>query len=198
MGVNLQKGQKISLEKEANGSLTRIVMGLGWDAAKAKTSGFLGGLFGGGGGGNIDLDASCLLFDEQGNLVDAVWFRQLRSRDGSIQHTGDNLTGEGEGDDEQIIVDLSAIPATVKSLVFTVNNYTGQDFSRVENAFCRIVNAADDKEIARYDLSCQGSHSAMIMAKVYRHNDEWKMHAIGETGQGRTFEQLLPQIRPHL
>jgi tellurium resistance protein TerZ len=198
MGVNLQKGQKISLEKEANGSLTRIVMGLGWDAAKAKTSGFLGSLFGGGGGGNIDLDASCLLFDEQGNLVDAVWFRQLRSRDGSIQHTGDNLTGEGEGDDEQIIVDLSAIPATVKSLVFTVNNYTGQDFSRVENAFCRIVNAADDKEIARYDLSCQGSHSAMIMAKVYRHNDEWKMHAIGETGQGRTFEQLLPQIRPHL
>jgi tellurium resistance protein TerZ len=198
MGVNLQKGQKISLEKEANGSLTRIVMGLGWDAAKAKSSGLLGGLFGGGGGGNIDLDASCLLFDEQGNLVDAVWFRQLRSRDGSIQHTGDNLTGEGEGDDEQIIVDLPTVPATVKSLVFTVNNYTGQDFSRVENAFCRIVNAADNKEIARYDLSCQGSHSAMIMAKVYRYNDEWKMHALGETGQGRTFEQLLPQIRPHL
>ncbi|CAI8878764.1 TerD family protein [Methylocaldum szegediense] len=198
MGVNLQKGQRISLDKEANGSLTRIVMGLGWDAAKAKTSGFLGSLFGGGGGGNIDLDASCLLFDEQGNLVDAVWFRQLRSRDGSIQHTGDNLTGEGEGDDEQIIVDLPKVPATVKSLVFTVNNYTGQDFSRVENAFCRIVNAADDKELARYDLSCQGNHTAMIMAKVYRHNDEWKMHAIGETGQGRTFEQLLPQIRPHL
>lgn len=130
--------------------------------------------------------------------MDAVWFRQLRSRDGSIQHTGDNLTGEGEGDDEQIIVDLPKVPATVKSLVFTVNNYTGQDFSRVENAFCRIVNAADDKELARYDLSCQGNHTAMIMAKVYRHNDEWKMHAIGETGQGRTFEQLLPQIRPHL
>lgn len=198
MGVNLQKGQRISLEKEANGSLTRIVMGLGWDAAKAKSSGLLGGLFGGGGGGNIDLDASCLLFDEHGSLVDAVWFRQLRSRDGSIRHTGDNLTGEGEGDDEQIIVDLPNVPATVKSLVFTVSNYTGQDFSRVENAFCRIVNAADDKEIARYDLSCQGNHTAMIMAKVYRHNDEWKMHAIGETGQGRTFEQLLPQIRPHL
>lgn len=198
MGVNLQKGQKISLEKEANGTLTRIVMGLGWDTAKAKTSGLLGGLFGGGGGGNIDLDASCLLFDEQGNLVDAVWFRQLRSRDGSIQHTGDNLTGEGDGDDEQIVVELPKVPTNVKSLVFTVNNYTGQDFSRVENAFCRIVNGANDSEIARYDLSCQGSHSAMIMAKVYRHNDEWKMHAIGETGEGRTFDQLLPQIRPHL
>lgn len=198
MGVSLQKGQKISLEKEASGSLTRIVMGLGWDAAKAKSGGLLGGLFGGGGDGNIDLDASCLLFDDQGNLLDAVWFRQLRSRDGSIQHTGDNLTGEGDGDDEQIVVELPKVPANVKSLVFTVNNYTGQDFSRVQNAFCRIVNGADKKEIARYDLSCQGSHSAMIMAKLYRHNDEWKMHAIGETGQCRTFDQLLPQIRPHL
>ncbi len=195
MAISLQKGQKISLDKEAGGGLTRIVMGLGWDAAKG--SGMLGGLFGGG-GGSIDLDASCLTFDEQGNQLDAVWFRQLRSKDGSIQHTGDNLTGEGEGDDEQIRVDLTAVPANVKSLVFTVNNYTGQDFSRVENAFCRILNGANDAEIARYDLSCQGSHTAMIMAKVYRHQGEWKMHAIGEVGQGKTFEQLLPQIRPHL
>ncbi|EIC21617.1 TerD family protein [Thiorhodovibrio frisius] len=196
MGINLQKGQKISLDKEAGGGLSHIVMGVGWDAATGKT-GMLGGLFGGG-GGNIDLDASCLMFDEQGNQTDAVWFRQLRSRDGSIQHTGDNLTGEGEGDDEQIKVDLSAVPANVKSLVFTVNNYTGQDFSKVANAFCRIVNGANDSEIARYDLSCQGSHNAMVMAKLYRHNNEWKMHAIGETGKGRTFEELLPQIKPHL
>jgi tellurium resistance protein TerZ len=198
MGISLQKGQKISLEKESGGGLTRIIMGLGWDAAGAKKGGMLGGLFGGGDNDSIDLDASCLLFDESGNMVDAVWFRQLRSKDGSIQHTGDNRTGEGAGDDEQIKVDLSALPATVKSLVFTVNNYTGQDFSQVANAFCRIVNGANNSEIARYDLSCQGSHSAMIMAKVYRHNNEWKMHAIGEVGQGRTFEQLLPQISPHL
>jgi tellurium resistance protein TerZ len=198
MGINLQKGQKISLEKEAGGGLTRIVMGLGWDAAQAKKSGFMGGLFGGGGSDSIDLDASCLLFDEQGQPVDTVWFRQLRSQDGSIQHTGDNRTGEGEGDDEQIIVDLSAVPASVKSLVFTVSNYTGQDFSQVANAYCRIVNGANNSEIARYDLGCQGSHTAMIMAKVYRHGGEWKMHAIGEVGQGRTFDQLLPQIRPHL
>jgi tellurium resistance protein TerZ len=198
MGVNLQKGQKISLEKEAGGGLARIVMGLGWDAAKTKSGGLLGGLFGGGGDGNVDLDASCLLFDEQGNLLDTVWFRQLRSQDGSVQHSGDNLTGEGEGDDERIAVELPKVPATVKSLVFTVSNYTGQDFSRVQNAFCRIVNGANNGEIARYDLSCQGTHTAMIMAKVYRHNDEWKMHAIGETGQGQTFDQLLPQIRPHL
>ncbi|MEA3640693.1 MAG: TerD family protein [Lamprobacter sp.] len=198
MGINLQKGQKISLEKEAGGGLSRIVMGLGWDAANSKKSGLFGGLFGGGGGGSIDLDASCLLFDEQGNQVDAIWFRQLKSKDGSILHTGDNRTGEGDGDDEQIKVDLSAVPSNIKTLVFTVNNYTGQDFSQVENAYCRIVNGANNSEIARYDLSCQGGHSAMIMTKIYRHNGEWKMHAIGEVGRGRTFEELLPQIQPHL
>ncbi len=197
MAITLQKGQKISLEKEAGGTLSRIIMGLGWDAAAQSKGGFFGGLFGGG-GESIDLDASCLLFDHNNNLVDAVWFRQLTSRDGSIRHSGDNRTGEGEGDDEQIQVDLNAVPAQVKSLVFTVNNYTGQDFSRVANAYCRIVNAANGQEIARYDLSCQGNHTAMIMAKVYRHNNEWKMHAIGEVGQGRTFDQLLPQIKPHL
>jgi tellurium resistance protein TerZ len=196
MGISLQKGQKISLEKEAGGALSRVFMGLGWDAAKSK--GLLGGLFGGGGGGSIDLDASCILFDERNQKVDVVWFRQLQSRDGSIRHTGDNLTGEGEGDDEQIIVDLTRVPAHVKSLIFVVNNFTGQDFSRVENAFCRLVNAANDQEIARYNLSCTGNHTAMIMAKVYRHNNEWKMHAIGETGQGRTYDQLLPQLQSYL
>lgn len=192
--MKLQKGQKISLEKEAGGALTKIVMGLGWDATKSK--GMLGGLFGGGGG--VDLDASCILFDGAGSPVDVVWFRQLQSHDGSIRHTGDNTTGEGEGDDEQIIVDLSRVPAQVKSLVFVVSNYTGQDFSRVQNAYCRIVNATGDQEIARYDLGCQGNHTAMVMAKVYRHNNEWKMHAIGENGQGRTYQELLPVITPHL
>lgn len=195
MGISLQKGQKISLEKEAGGALSRVFMGLGWDVAKSK--GLLGGLFGGG-GGSIDLDASCILFDERNQQVDVVWFRQLQSRDGSIRHTGDNLTGKGEGDDEQIIVDLARVPAHVKSLVFVVNNFTGQDFSRVENAFCRLVNAANDQEIARYNLSCTGNHTAMIMAKVYRHGSEWKMHAIGETGQGRTYDQLAPQLQSYL
>lgn len=195
MAISLQKGQKISLEKEAGGVLNRVIMGLGWDAAKSK--GVLGGLFGGG-GGSIDLDASCILFDDQGNPHDVVWFRQLQSKDGSIRHTGDNLTGEGEGDDERIIVDLPRVPAQVKSLVFVVSNYTGQNFSRVENAYCRILNAQGEKEIARYNLSCQGDHTAMVMAKVYRHNNEWKMHAIGESGQGRTYQELLPSIRPHL
>jgi tellurium resistance protein TerZ len=165
-------------------------MGLGWDAVKKRS------MFGfGGEPAAIDLDASCLLFDDNNRLFDAVWFRQLCSGDGSVRHTGDNRTGDGDGDDEQIIVELDAVPSDVKALVFTVNCFTGQDFSQVENAFCRIVDKSTDKEIARYDLSIQGNHSAQIMAKVYRHNGEWKMHAIGENGRGRTFQDLLPQIQ---
>ncbi|TFW28809.1 TerD family protein [Massilia horti] len=193
MSVNLQKGQKISLEKEAGGSLSRVTMGLGWDAIKK------GGFFGfGARTESVDLDASCVLFDESNRPVDVVWFRQLKSRDGSIVHTGDNRTGAGEGDDEQIIVDLARVPANVKSLVFTVNSFTGQSFSQVENAYCRLVNASNDREVARYDLSVQGPHTAQIMAKVYRHNGEWKMHAIGENASGRTFDDLMPVITPHL
>ena len=194
MSVNLQKGQKISLEKEAGGALSRVTMGLGWDVAKSK--GFFG--FGGGKSESVDLDASVVLFDESNRPVDVVWFRQLKSRDGSIVHTGDNRTGAGDGDDEQINVDLAKVPDHVKSLVFTVNSFTGQNFSSVQNAYCRIVNSGNNNEIARYDLSVQGSHTAQIMAKLYRHNGEWKMHAIGENGNGRTIDELMPQIVAHL
>jgi tellurium resistance protein TerZ len=194
MAVNLTKGQKISLEKEAGGALARVTMGLGWDVAQKR--GFLG--FGGGKGDSIDLDASCVLFDESNRPVDVVWFRQLKSRDGSITHTGDNRTGAGDGDDEQIVVELNRVPEHVKSLVFTVNSFTGQNFSQVANAFCRLVDTGSGREVARYDLSVQGSHTAQIMAKLYRHNGEWKMHAIGENGSGRTFDDLMPLIVPHL
>jgi tellurium resistance protein TerZ len=193
MSVNLQKGQKISLDKEAGVALSKITMGLGWDAVKSK--GFLGF---GSKTEAVDLDASCVLFDENNKPVDFIWFRQLKSRDGSVHHTGDNRTGAGDGDDEQINVDLSAVPAGMKSLVFTVNSFTGQNFSQVENAYCRILNASNGQEVARFNLSVQGAHTAQIMAKLYRHNGEWKMHAIGENGSGRTFEDLMPQITPHL
>jgi len=202
MAVSLQKGQKISLSKEAGGTLTQIKMGLGWDVAQSSTpkkGGFLGSLFGGGGGSgdSIDLDASCIMFDSNKQPVDAIWFGQLKSKDGSILHTGDNRTGDGDGDDEVINVDLSRVPASVQSLVFTVNSFTGQTFETVENAFCRIINADNNSEVARYNLSSQGSHTAMIMAKVYRHNGEWKMHAIGEIASGRTFQDLMPAVAPH-
>ena len=193
MSVSLSKGQKINLEKEGGGALGKVTMGLGWDAIKTK--GFLGF---GSKSEAVDLDASVVMFDEANRPVDVIWFRQLRSKDGSVVHTGDNRTGAGDGDDEQVNVDLNAVPATVKSLVFTVNSFTGQTFSQVENAYCRLVDANNGQEVARFNLSVQGPHSAQIMAKVYRHNGEWKMHAIGENGNGRTFDDLLPQIAQHL
>ncbi len=190
MAISLQKGQKISLSKEAGGaSLSKIVMGLGWDARKTK------GFFGlGSKDQEIDLDASCALFDENRRPLDVVYFGQLSSRDGSIRHTGDNRTGAGDGDDEQIIVDLAGVPAAVKSIVFIVNSFTGQNFSQIENAYCRVLNGANNQELARYDLSCTGDHTAMVMAKVYLHNGEWKMHAIGDSTSGRTFDQIMPAM----
>lgn len=195
MPVNLVKGQKISLEKEAGGVLTTVRMGLGWDVA--RPGGVLGRFFGGEPEA-IDLDASCGLFDERRGLVDMVWFQQLGSRDGSVRHTGDNLTGAGDGDDESIIVDLPRVPHAVKSLVFTVNSYRGQRFDTVANAFCRLLDHRTGREIARYDLTAQGGHTAMVMAKLYRHGGEWKMHAIGDAAAGRTFPELIPAIEPHL
>lgn len=194
MSINLSKGQKISLEKEAGNKLTRITMGLGWDVAKKK-----GGFFGflGGAPQSVDLDASCVMFDSHKNIVDTVWFRQLRSKDGSIQHTGDNRTGEGDGDDEQIIVNLNQLPSNVTNLFFVVNSFTGQNFSQIENAYCRIVDAATNKELAKYNLSCQGSHTAMVMCKLYFQNNEWQMLAIGENGSGNTFDALKPLMIKH-
>ncbi|MDR2442224.1 MAG: TerD family protein [Deltaproteobacteria bacterium] len=184
MAISLVKGQKISLEKESGGGLSKVVMGLGWDPVKKKGLFFSKPV-------EIDLDASCILFDEKKTPVDFVWFNQLRSRDGSITHTGDNLTGEGEGDDEQIIVDLAKVPGHVKYLVFTVNSFRGQTFNQVQNAYCRLVDERNQKELARYTLSGGGDHTAMIMAKVYRHQNEWKMHALGDPAQGRVVEQLI-------
>lgn len=196
MAVNLEKGQKISLEKEAGGSLTKVIMGLGWDAKKgaAKQGGLLGGLFGSNSEEkSIDLDASCIMF--AGNdPVDAIYWHQLKSKDGSVTHSGDNQTGKGEGDDEKITVDLSRVPENVTALVFTVNSFSGQTFDTVENAYCRLVDGNNLNEIARYTLTAQGSHTAQIMAKVYRHNGEWKMHAIGENATGRTIKDLFKPI----
>ncbi len=188
--VNLQKGQTVRLEKSDGGTLTRVTMGLGWDVKKAK------GLFGmfGGGGGDIDLDASCLLFDANRRLVDQVWFRQLTSADGSIIHSGDNRTGAGDGDDETIAVDLSRLPASVTTLIFTVNSFTGDTFERIDNAYCRLVDATTGKETARYDLTGQGSHTGQVMAHIARTGSGWEMKALGERTTGRTFQDMMPQI----
>lgn len=180
MGINLQKGQRISLKKEAP-SLTRLMCGLGWDVIDRSG---IGSMF----KADFDLDASVLCLNENDKLKgnsNVVYFGNLSHQSGAITHLGDNLTGEGEGDDEQIIVDLPNIPSEISKLVFVVTIYDAlkrkQDFAQVENAFVRLVDLANNQEIARYTLSgndYQGTTS-MLLAEVYRHNDEWKMAAVG-------------------
>lgn len=186
MALTLSKQQSISLEKTAGSSLSSISLGLGWDPVKA---GFLGKMLGG--GGAIDLDASCILLNSDFQKIDLVWFRQLKSQDGSIKHSGDNRTGDGDGDDESIHVDLQRLPAAVKFLVFTVNSFTGQTFDKVENAYCRILNASNNTELARFNLSEKGSHTGTVMACLTRQNGDWEFKAIGKTTNGRTADDLV-------
>ncbi|MFI8479224.1 TerD family protein [Pseudomonas sp. NPDC078700] len=186
MALTLSKNQTISLEKTAGSGLSKISLGLGWDAAK---SGFFGKLLGS--GGEIDLDASCILLDSELKPIDLVWFRQLKSNDGSIQHSGDNRTGEGDGDDETINVDLQRLPESVKHLVFTVNSFTGQTFEKVENAYCRIVNASNKTELARFNLSERGGHTGIVMASLSRGSSGWEFKAVGVNTNGRTVDDLV-------
>jgi tellurium resistance protein TerZ len=134
------------------------------------------------------------MFDSVGHLVDSVWFRQLTSKDGSIVHTGDNLTGAGEGDDEQIKVDLTRVPLNIQTLIFTVNSFRGDTFDRVANAYCRVIDETTRQEKARYNLSASGVHTAQVMAKVTRDGGGWMMTAIGSTTTGRTFHDMMPAI----
>ncbi|GAA3201155.1 TerD family protein [Actinocorallia longicatena] len=174
MGVSLAKGGNVSLSKEAPG-LTAVLVGLGWDARSTT-------------GTDFDLDASALLCTEAGKVVsDAhfVFFNNLKSPDGSVEHTGDNLTGEGDGDDEAIKVDLANVPAEVVKIVFPVSIYDAvnrsQSFGQVRNAFIRVVNQAGGAEIARYDLTEDAStETAMVFGELYRHGAEWKFRAVGQ------------------
>ncbi|WP_019631016.1 TerD family protein [Actinomadura atramentaria] len=174
MGVSLAKGGNVSLTKAAP-NLTRVSVGLGWDV-RATT------------GADFDLDASALLLDGSGKVISDqhfVFFNNLRSPDGSVEHTGDNLTGEGEGDDESINVDLSAVPAECDRIVFPVSIYDadnrGQSFGQVRNAFIRIVDRSDDNELARFDLTEDAStETAMVFGELYRHGGEWKFRAVGQ------------------
>ncbi len=190
MSVSLSKNSTVSLAKEAGGSgLTRIALGVGWDMAPAK--GFFAKIAGG--SDSIDLDASCLVFDGAGNVLDIVWFQQLVSRDGSIKHSGDNLTGEGDGDDETIAIDLTRLPSNVETLVLTVTSFRGQTFDKVQNAFGRVIDLASNKELARYDISDSGAYTGLILASLKRSGGEWVYKAIGERAQGVHVKQLTEQ-----
>ncbi|MGQ4647295.1 TerD family protein [Lyngbya aestuarii] len=185
MVINLQKGQRISLSKEAPG-LTKLMCGLGWDIAKKSGGGIFSAF---GNTQNYDLDSSVICLDSNSkvnNRANVISFSNLSHSSGAITHLGDNLTGAGAGDDEQIVVDLARMPKEIVKLVFTVNIYEclarKQDFGQVQNAFVRLVNISNNQELARYNLSGQEYQgmTGMIMAAIYKDNDEWKMAAIGK------------------
>lgn len=187
MGVNLQKGQKVNLKKSDGQALSRIRIGLGWDPVKQEKKGGLFGSIFGGSAPDIDCDASVIVC-KGGRLAsrdDVVYFGNLKHSSGAIRHTGDNLTGEGEGDDEQILVDLTAVPADYDKLVFVVNIYDcesrKQDFGMIANAFIRICDENTGEEFCRYNLSeSYAGMTAMIFGEIYRYNGEWKFNAIGQ------------------
>lgn len=195
MAISLTKGGSLSLKKGDGSGLTSVMLGLGWDAAKASG---LRGLFGG--GGEIDLDASAILYDAQGGVVDIVYYGHLTSNDGSIRHTGDNLTGDGDGDDEQILVDLTRIPANVKDVVFTINSYSGQTFNQINNVFARVVDstAGRNAEVVRYNLAESKNNTANIIAKITRQGNEWVFTAIGEFTDGKTANKVVDTARRFL
>jgi tellurium resistance protein TerD len=174
MSVSLVKGSNVNLSKEAPG-LTAVAVGLGWDVRTTT-------------GTDFDLDASAILCNEGGTVVsdrDFVFFNNLASANGAVQHTGDNLTGQGDGDDEVINVDLTAVPPDAAKIVFPVAIYDGenrkQTFGQVRNAFIRVVDRQGGGELARYDLSEDaGSETAMIFGELYRAGSDWKFRAVGQ------------------
>lgn len=196
MSVSLQKGQKVDLTK-GNAGLKRIVVGLGWDAAEPGQK--KGGLFSRKPKtANIDCDASAIVLSSGGKLVDKkdiVYFGNLNHASGSITHLGDNLTGEGDGDDEQIIIELDRVPASYEKIVMVVNIYQAyernQHFGMIQNAFIRVVDADTKTELCKYNLSenYEGM-TAMVFGEVYRHNGEWKFNAIGQPTQDKGLGEL--------
>jgi tellurium resistance protein TerD len=179
MGVNLTKGQKVSLTKN-NPGLKKLVVGLGWDVNSFDT------------GGDFDLDAAAFLLTDNGKVSrqeDFVFFGNLKDPSGSVEHLGDNLTGAGDGDDEQIKINLATVPANISRVVFTVTIYDAetrrQNFGQVNNAFIRIYNEESGEEMLRYDLGEDFSiETAAVFGELYKNNGEWKFNAIGSGYQG--------------
>ncbi len=179
MAVSLAKGQKVDLTK-TNPGLKEVLIGLGWDTNKYD------------GGFDFDLDSAAFLLGANGKVTsdgDFVFYNNLKHASGSVEHLGDNLTGEGEGDDEQLKIDLSKVPANIEKIDFTVTIHEAdtrkQNFGQVENAFIRVINAATNQELIRYDLGEDFSvETAVVVGELYRHSGEWKFQAIGSGFSG--------------
>lgn len=181
MPISLQKGQKVSLTK-GNDGLSNVIVGLGWDEAQAKRGGFFAPKI-----QAIDCDASALML-KNGRLSDKsdiVYFGNLRHRTGTVQHMGDNLTGAGDGDDEQIMIDLARVPAEYDRIIIVVNIYQAlkrnQHFGMIQNAFIRVVDGRNGMELCRYNLTDNYANmTALIFGEIYRYNSEWKFNALGQ------------------
>lgn len=195
MSVNLSKGQRINLSKEVEG-LSKIMVGLGWDAAK-QSGGILNHLFGST-SYSIDCDASAITMGNGNKYRACIYYGNL-SED-NVYHHGDNLTGNGDGDDEQITVDLAHLSSEIERIVFVVNIYNcterKQDFGLIKNAYIRLVDESTGKEICKYNLSDDyAGKTAMIFAEVYRNNGEWKFNAIGQGTNDASISQLINRYR---
>ena len=195
MSVNLSKGQRINLSKEVEG-LSKIMVGLGWDAAK-QSGGILNHLFGST-SYSIDCDASAITMGNGNKYRACIYYGNL-SED-NVYHHGDNLTGDGDGDDEQITVDLAHLSSEIERIVFVVNIYNctkrKQDFGLIKNAYIRLVDESTGKEICKYNLSDDyAGKTAMIFAEVYRNNGEWKFNAIGQGTNDASISQLINRYR---
>ncbi|WP_435187150.1 TerD family protein [Streptomyces sp. bgisy126] len=176
--VSLQKNQTVSLVKGGRPLLSQVKMGLGWEPAYR--------------GKDIDLDASVIAYGPQRNHLDSCYFGKLAILNGSVKHSGDNLTGEGAGDDEVITVDLGRLPAEVSGLVFTVNSFSGQKFTEVAKAYCRLLDAATGEELVRFDLTTAEPQTGVMMAKLIRQfSGEWEMTAMGEFVKSRTVRGMV-------
>ncbi|WP_199884390.1 TerD family protein [Streptomyces sp. CB02488] len=176
--VNLQKNQTVSLVKGGKPLLSQVKMGLGWEPAFR--------------GKDIDLDASVIAYGPDRNHLDSCYFGKLSILNGAIKHSGDNLTGEGAGDDEVIVVDLGRIPAEATGLVFTVNSFTGQKFTEVAKAYCRLIDAATGDELVRFDLTGAEPQTGVIMAKLIKQfSGEWEMTAVGDFVKSRTVRGMV-------
>ncbi|MCZ7461069.1 TerD family protein [Streptomyces sp. WMMC940] len=176
--VSLQKNQTVSLVKGGRPLLSQVKMGLGWEPAYR--------------GRDIDLDASVIAYGPQRNHLDSCYFGKLSILNGAIKHSGDNLTGEGAGDDEVIVVDLGRLPADATGLVFTVNSFSGQKFTEVAKAYCRLIDAASGEELVRFDLTSAEPQTGVMMAKLIRqYSGEWEMTAMGEFVKSRTVRGMV-------
>lgn len=177
----------ITLRDDSGTALDYVTMALGWDPV--RTHRFFGAR-----GKDIDLNAAALLFADE-EIIDVVYHEQLISRDGAIRHLGDSTTGEGKGDNEIITVDLTRLTPEITTVVFIVTCYTGQTFEQIDNAFCRLVDSVSGIEIARYDLSGGGSHTGLVMGKVFRTDGVWQFASIGEAIRAQHPAEAVTQVR---